>query len=273
MKALPDAPHGSRNIALHLRYLGSGFHGWQMQKTERTVEQSVKNILERTVGHRVTLHGCGRTDAGVHALTYVASARLSTTIPLSRLPLAVRPFLPPDVTLIEAAAVPDDFGAIRCCRKKQYSYRVENRMYDPLLHDRAYFYPAALDRAAIEAACRLLEGTHDFAAFRTQGTDIKNTVRTLYNCRMESRGDRLAFHFAANGFLYNMARALTGTLLYVGIGKFAPDDMTRLLEGKNRTAAGPTAPPQGLYMTGVWYDEGLLPWPPDALRGGCFPEL
>jgi len=244
-----------KNIAMRLMYDGSKYHGWQIQKTETTVAGTLEAALSKLCGHKVKLHGCGRTDAGVHAEKYCANFKTSSTIPPDRIPLAVNSLLPPDIAIQEAIYVPDDFDAILSCIKKEYTYRIYNsRIKNPFYASRAYFYPQTLNVEAMKQAAEHFVGTHDFASVRSVGTETKTTVRTVFWYEVEEKGPITELRACADGFLYNMARAMAGTLLYVSEGKISPDELPQLLEQKDRSLAGPTAPPEGLYMTRVWYD-------------------
>lgn len=246
-----------RNIALFLKYDGTAYHGWQVQKNARTVAQTLEEAAARVVGHKVHMTGCGRTDAGVHARVYVANFRTDSRIPADRLPYALNTHLPADIVVYDAREVPDGFNAIGSCVKKEYTYQIYNsRMRDPFYVNRAWFYPKHLDENILRAAAAQFVGTHDFSAVRSVGTEVKSTVRTVYHFDVERDGDLLYFRICANGFLYNMARAMTGTVVYAAEGKFAPKEIGRILADGNRTAAGPTVPPGGLAMTQLWYDDG-----------------
>ena len=201
------------------------------------------------------LTGCGRTDAGVHALRYCASFHSDCTVPVDRMPLAVNSRLPDDIAVVDAVEVPDDFNAIGSCVKKEYVYKILNsRIPDPFLADRVCFYPQRLDISLMQAAARAFEGTHDFKAVRSEGTQTKTTVRTVYWCRAEKDGDLITVSICANGFLYNMCRAMVGTMVYASYGKLIPEEIPALLEKRDRRLTGPTMPPQGLYLNRVWYD-------------------
>lgn len=245
----------TRNIALRLRYDGTRYHGWQVQKTEITVGETLENALSKICGHPVKVTGCGRTDAGVHALRYCANFKTDCTIPPDRLPFAANALLPRDIAVTAAIYVPDDFNAILSCEKKEYTYRIYNsRLRDPFCATRAYFYPRALDVEKMGEAARHFVGTHDFAAVRSVGTETKTTVRTVHWFEVEREGDLVSLRVCADGFLYNMARAMAGTLLYVSEGKLAPGEIPALLRRGDRRFAGPTVPPEGLYLTRIWYD-------------------
>ena len=244
-----------KNIALRLRYDGSRYHGWQVQKNAITVAQTMEEALAKVCGERVKLTGCGRTDAGVHALRYCANFHSDCTVPVDRMPLAVNSRLPDDIAVVDAVEVPDDFNAIGSCMKKEYVSKILNsRIPDPFLADRVCFYPQRLDISLMQAAARAFEGTHDFKAVRSEGTQTKTTVRTVYWCRAEKDGDLITVSICANGFLYNMCRAMVGTMVYASYGKLIPEEIPALLEKRDRRLTGPTMPPQGLYLNRVWYD-------------------
>ncbi len=248
-----------KNIALKLMYNGAAYHGWQVQKDLPTVAETLEKALSSVCGGRVKVTGCGRTDAGVHAERYVANFRTDSRIPCERLPLAVNTRLPEDIAVAAAFEVDEGFNAIGSCLKKEYTYRIYNsRIRDPFYVDRAYFYPKRLDEAVMDRAARAFEGKHDFRAVRSVGTETRTTVRTIYYCYVTRSADLLELKVCANGFLYNMVRAITGTALYAAEGKLTPEDIPAILESGNRTLAGPTVPPGGLYLTKLWYEDERL---------------
>ena len=241
-------------IALALSYVGTSYCGWQRQKNGLAVQEVLETAVEKTCGTHATLSGCGRTDAGVHAAYYVASTVLDTAIPMDRLPAAINSRLPDDVAVRKAVLVPDGFDARFSCISKEYTYRLLNRQTrDPFLHRRAWFYPQALDAAAMAAGGKMLEGKRDFAALMSAGSPVKSTVRTLHYCAVERDGDSIRIRVRADGFLYNMVRAIAGTLVYCGTGKLSPQGVADALASGYRAEAGPTAPPWGLYMTALDY--------------------
>jgi len=244
-----------KNIALNIMFDGSRYHGWQVQKSDVTVAGTLESVLTRLCEHPVKIHGCGRTDAGVHAERYCANFKTSSNIPTDRLPLAINTLLPDDISIQSALQVPDDFEANLSCIKKEYTYRIFNsRIRNPFYSNRAYFYPQSLNIEAMREASQHFVGTHDFAAVRSVGTETKTTIRTVHWYEIEECDDVLELRACADGFLYNMARAMVGTLLYVSEGKISPDDLPKLLEQKDRRFTGPTVPPDGLYLTRIWYD-------------------
>ena len=244
-----------RNIALRLSYDGSAYHGWQVQKNEISVAETLETALTKICGHPVKTVGCGRTDAGVHALRYCANFRTDCRIPIDRFPLAVNSRLPGDISVSDAVEAPEDFNAIGSCLKKEYIYRILNSAVpDPFLQKRACFYPQRLDLSLMQQAARAFEGTHDFRAVRSLGTETKTTVRTVYWCRAEKEGDLITVSICADGFLYNMCRAMVGTMVYASYGKLLPEEIPHLLQIGDRRLTGPTMPPQGLYLNRIWYD-------------------
>ena len=248
-----------RNIALILMYNGSAYHGWQVQKTEVTVAETLERGLSMVCGEKIKVVGCGRTDAGVHAEHYVANFRTGSRIPVDRIPFAVNTHIPEDIVVKAAYEVDEEFNAIGSCIKKEYTYRIYNtRLGNPFYVDRAWFYPRRLDEKIMQRAADQFVGTHDFRAVRSVGTETKTTVRTVYYFDITRDGDMIECRVCANGFLYNMVRAMVGTVVYAAEGKLAPEDIPAILESGNRTLAGPTVPPGGLYMTKLWYNEDVL---------------
>lgn len=248
-----------RNIALKLMYNGTAYHGWQVQKNAVSVAETLQRALVMVCGDAVRLTGCGRTDAGVHAEHYIANFHTNSRIPIDRLPFAVNTHTPEDIVVKEAYDMPDDFNAIGSCLKKEYTYRIYNsRIKNPFYVNRAYFYPKHLDEAVMDCAARAFEGTHDFRAVRSVGTETRTTVRTIYYCYVIRAGELLELKVCANGFLYNMVRAITGTVLYAAEGKLTAEDIPVILDSGNRTLAGPTVPPGGLYLTKLWYEDERL---------------
>ncbi len=247
-----------RNIVLILTYEGSAYHGWQRQQDLPTVQETLEKAVAMVTGQPTHVRGCGRTDAGVHAKCYVANFHTASTIPADRLPYALNTHLPADIVVTRAFDVHENFNAIGSCVKKEYTYLIYNsRVRDPFYVNRAWFYPRHLDEAVLARAAEQFVGTHDFAAVRSVGTDVKSTVRTVYHYQVLRRGQLLYLRVCANGFLYNMARAMAGTVVYAAEGKLAPEEIGSILARGDRTAAGPTVPAGGLYMTRLWYDDGI----------------
>ncbi|MBQ5788555.1 MAG: tRNA pseudouridine(38-40) synthase TruA [Oscillospiraceae bacterium] len=245
-----------RTIILHLCYDGSCYHGWQIQKNAVTVQETLEHALSAVCGRPVKTVGCGRTDAGVHARHYCVSFRTTAGIPADRIPFAVNTFLPRDISVLEACDGPESFNAILSCVRKEYIYRILNApLRDPFLDRYACFYPQRLDMDRFCEAAAAFEGTHDFRAVRSVGTETRTTVRTVHYCRAEKTGDVITVAICADGFLYNMCRAMVGTMVYASYGKLNPQDIPALLEKGDRRLTGPTMPPQGLFMNHLWYPD------------------
>ena len=240
-------------------YVGTAYHGWQVQKNAVSVAETLEKALATVVCHPVKCTGAGRTDAGVHAEVYIANFRTTSRIPCDRIPLAVNTRLPDDIVVVKATEVPDDFNAIGSCLKKEYTYRIYNsRLGNAFYVNRAWFYPRHLEEHVMQRAADCFVGTHDFSAVRAVGTEVRSPIRTVYYFDISRTGDLIECRVCANGFLYNMVRAMVGTCVYAAEGKFGPEDVSAILESKNRTATGPTVPPGGLYMTRLWYNEDVL---------------
>ncbi|MCD8047767.1 MAG: tRNA pseudouridine(38-40) synthase TruA [Clostridiales bacterium] len=247
-----------RNIALQLMYVGTAYHGWQIQKNGATVQETLEQAVARVVKHPVRFTGAGRTDAGVHAKVYIANFRTDCTIPCDRMPLAFNAQLPEDIVVVSAREASPEFNAIASCIKKEYTYQVFNsRIRDAFYVNRAYFYPKRLDEGVMARAAAQFVGTHDFAAVRDVGTNVRSTVRTVHYFDVAREGDLITLKVCANGFLYNMVRIMVGTVLYAAEGKLTPEEIGDILLRGNRVEAGPTAPPGGLYMTRLWYREPM----------------
>lgn len=244
-----------RNIALQLAYDGTNYHGWQEQSSLPTVSKTLQRAIRAVVGEDVKLVGCGRTDAGVHAKTYVANLRTSSSIPVDRLPYAINTKLPNDISVYGAAEVPASFHSVFSSTKKEYTYIIyRSRIKNPFYYNRAMFYPRPMNIELMRRAASELIGEHDFKAFRSVGSNVKTTVRTVFSFDVEEEGALVKLRVSANGFLYNMARALAGTLVYVSEGRIKPNDIKGIIESGVRKNAGPTLPACGLYMTDVLYD-------------------
>ncbi len=257
------------NVALILSYDGTAYHGWQVQKNGASVQQTLTEAVEKLLGCKTYLSGVGRTDAGVHARRYVANFKIDTcTIPLDRLPLALNAQLPEDIAVLAAAEVPAAFDARFCCTKKEYAYYVyPSRLPDPFLAGRAYRHPYPVDLTRMQEGAQRFVGRQDFAAVRSTGTPVKSTVRTVFHCEVErctafgfdgymgATAPLIRIRVCGDGFLYNMVRAIAGTLLYVGSGKLSPGEVTEILQQGMRAQAGPTLPAHGLYMNRLWYEK------------------
>ncbi|MBE6680182.1 MAG: tRNA pseudouridine(38-40) synthase TruA [Ruminococcaceae bacterium] len=247
-------------ILLRIKYLGTSFCGWQYQPNARTVQNTLTEAAEKMFGERCNITGCSRTDSGVHANDFCATVELSSMankIPLDRIPTAFSKHLPSDVAVVAAAAVSDNFHPRYDVKYKEYIYKIHvGSVSDPFLYGRVWHYDRRLCENAValmnECASALV-GKHNFASFMAAGSKIEDTVRDVKYCTVCRDGDIITVKIAADGFLYNMVRIITGTLVLAGAGKLDKDGMKNILAAKNRAAAGLTAPPDGLYLNKVEY--------------------
>lgn len=238
--------------ALTLAYKGTAYSGWQVQKNATAVQELVQNAAECVFGYRPDVTGCSRTDGGVHALAYVCHIQSDKQIAAEKLPLALNMHLPEDISVTSARIAEEGFHARYSALGKEYMYVIRNsRIKDPFTRGLVHLYPFHIDVAAADSRGRAFEGKHDFGAFMSAGSKIKDTVRTVYYFRVLRRGDYVCIYTAADGFLYNMVRIMVGTLL-------KGTDINGALESRNRSDAGPTAPAEGLYLNKVFYSEDEL---------------
>jgi tRNA pseudouridine38-40 synthase len=245
-----------RNIRLLLEYDGTRYHGWQRQADAATIQQTLEEALERLTEEKVALIGSGRTDAGVHALGQVANFRLNSTIPLKAFHEGLNSMLPKDIAVLAATEAPPEFHARKSALSKTYEYRILNRgNRSPLHYHYAWWLAQPLDLAALAAAAAFLPGEHDFTAFRASGSDNLNPVRQISAASWhDGPGNWLSFTITATGFLRGMVRSLVGTMVEAGRGKAPATLLAELLASGARHLAGPTAPPQGLYLVEVLYE-------------------
>ncbi len=247
-------------ILLKLAYVGTAYCGWQAQNNGNTVQQRLTDAAHRLFGFECDVTGCSRTDSGVHANGFCATVSkrgelgLETSVPTDRIPRAINCFLPDDIAVVSAEWVDDGFHARYDVKSKEYVYKIFTRQErDPFLAERAWHHPKQLDVKAMNAAAQYFVGLHDFSAFMAQGSKIVDTRRTVFSAEVSSRGDTVEFRVSADGFLYNMVRIMTGTLVEVGEGKISPDELPNIISSCNRSSAGITAPACGLYLDRVFY--------------------
>jgi tRNA pseudouridine38-40 synthase len=242
-------------------YDGTDFHGWQMQPGVRTVQGVIEEAVRRVVRHPTTLCGCGRTDAGVHAAAYACSFDTGHKLPVERFPHAVGARLPQDLSIIAARVVHPTFHARDSALSKLYRYRIHNasgRPVEGLSQRYAYHCWHPLDLDAMRAAAALFVGTRDFSAMASTGCTRTTMVRTVIRCDVERHNREIRIDVEGDGFLYHQVRNMTGTLIEVGRGRWPPEHVTEILESKDRTRAGPTAPAHGLCLRWVRYPPHLL---------------
>jgi tRNA pseudouridine38-40 synthase len=246
-----------RTLKLTIQYDGTNYVGWQRQAAGQSIQAAIEDALMPIEGRPVTIHGAGRTDAGVHAAAQVASVRLGATLETATLGRALNAVLPDDVRITGVEEVRDDFHARFDATGKTYEYRIVNAPFiSPFLVRYAWHVPQPLDVDAMRAAAEPLVGRHDFAAFQGAGSVVQTTERTVETIEWEDshRFDRpMVMRIAGDGFLRHMVRAITGTLLEVGCGRWDRRRPLEILESRSRGRAGPTAPPHGLFLMAVRY--------------------
>ena len=242
------------NIKLTIEYDGTGYCGWQAQPNGRAIQDVLEQALEKILGAKIRLTASGRTDAGVHALGQVANFIYDGQVDLWRLQRGLNMLTPDDVAVRRVEVVPDNFDARRDGRARLYRYRIWNDPWPSAIHRRyAWHIHDALDLFAMQEAVRCLEGEHDFASFQAAGCDAAHSVRNIFRNSLTRAGEFIVYDVEANAFLRHMVRNIVGTLVQVGRGERATVSFRELLEAKDRTQAGPTAPPQGLFLVEVKY--------------------
>jgi tRNA pseudouridine38-40 synthase len=247
-----------RNLKLILSYDGCEFSGWQIQPDTSTIQGTLATAIGRLTGEKVLPQGSGRTDAGVHALAQVATFCTESAIPAENLVKALNDILPASIRVLEASEASPEFHARKSARAKTYRYRIcRSPICPPFLARYVWHYPFPLDEDAMGRAAGLVVGEHDFASFAAvdleKGEDETSTVRTIHSSAWARNEDELIYTVRGNGFLHHMVRNLVGTFILVGKGTLKPEDITRILEARSRSAAGATAPASGLYLVSVEY--------------------
>ena len=242
------------NIKLTLQYDGSAYHGWQIQPNAVTVQEIVCKAINSLTGEKVNITGCGRTDTGVHAISYTANFKTDSSIPPEKFAPALNTKLPRDIRCHKSEAVPDSFHAKNSAKGKTYIYRILNTKNENTF-ERSYSWHInqELNIGQMKKAAAAFVGEHDFIGFASSGFTVKTTVRTIYSLDISLQNGMLTISVSGNGFLYNMVRIIAGTLVFVGMGKIKAEDMEDIISSKIRERAGITAPPQGLFLKEVFY--------------------
>ncbi len=242
------------NIRIWLKYDGTDFHGYQVQKNGFTVQEALENAISKITGEKISITGCSRTDAGVHAYMYAANFFSETKIPMDKMPLAINTALPDSIRVYKAELTEDSFHATYSAKEKTYEYTIDtNIIADPFLKRYAWHFSYDLDIGKMKEGAQFLIGKHDFSAFMASGAQVKTTVRTVKNIEITEKDKIITLKITADGFLYNMVRIITGTLAYCGIGKIVPSDVKVILDSKKRALGGITAPPEGLKLISIVY--------------------
>ncbi len=243
---------------LTVAYDGSGYHGFAFQENTETIEGELKKAVDGLTGEDVEIIGASRTDAGVHAYGNVVVFNTESTIPAESFAPALNNRLPDDIRIMASREVPEGFHPRKCLSEKTYEYRILN-VKTMVPTKRLYFchnsYP--LDEMRMNEAARYLVGEHDFSSFCAAGSQALSHVRRIISAEVTRDGDEIVIRITGNGFLYNMVRIIAGTLMEIGRGKGEPSDVEKMIEAKDRAAAGPTAPPQGLFLIKYEFPEDL----------------
>ena len=244
-----------RNIALKISYVGTNYHGWQIQKNALTVQEVFQNALYSVLKKTTDIKGCSRTDTGVHANMYVVNFYTDSLMSCENFIFALNRHLPDDICVYDCQEKDASFHARYSCVAKEYVYKIWNHKFkNPFLSGRALHYWYPLDVDLMNEAAQKFVGKHDFTAFATLDARKKeNMERTIEYFRIDKTDSFINFTVKADGFLYNMVRIMVGTLLRVSQGKIKPGDIPSIISSKKRSLAGPTAPPQGLYLNRIFY--------------------
>ena len=243
-----------RNIRLTIEYDGKDYNGWQKQPNKLNIQGEIEKAIFNIMHEEVDLIGSGRTDAGVHSLGQVANFKTNSNFPIEKMPIALNSQLKNSIVIKKAEEVDERFHSRYNAKNKTYRYIINNSKTGTAIYrNLEYCYPFELDVEKMQEAAKYFEGEHDFKAFKSSGTSGKNSVRTIYKAEVKKDGERIIIELTGNGFLYNMVRIISGTLLDVGLGKIKPEEISKIIESKNRQNAGKTLPAHGLYLVCVEY--------------------
>lgn len=241
-------------ILLTIQYKGTNFFGWQRQNNVRSVQETLENKISELLKEKIELHASGRTDAGVHALAQMAHFETNTKFDIHKLPQAINFGLDEDIAVLKAKDVSDNFHARYNVKEKTYLYKLySSKIKKPLKKDLCTQIKFDVKLDLMRKASEYFLGEHNFFAFCSSGTEVKDFVRKITKIEIKQVGDEIHFYFTGNGFLYNMVRILVGTLLLVGSERIKPEDIPSIIESKDRTKAGKTMPSDGLYLYDVKY--------------------
>ena len=240
---------------MKIAYDGTNYHGFQIQDDVPTVFGVFQEALLKILGHSTDIKGCSRTDSGVHAKCFVLSFNTDKELNLSRFPLAMNANLPLDIRVLSAEKAEDGFHARYDAKGKEYTYYILNSHIDNPFYNKYYYkVPVPLDVEKMNEAAQYYVGLHDFRAFMARKSKIEDCHRTVYSAKVEKNGDMITYKVSADGYLYNMVRIMVGTLINVGKGIYSPEKVKDIILSENRGEAGSTVPPQGLFLTDVFYD-------------------
>lgn len=244
-----------KNIKLTIEYDGKDFNGWQKQPDKLNIQGTIEQAIERITGEKVDLNASGRTDAGVHAIGQVANFKTNYELPIEKWPLALNANIKKSIVIKSAEEVEERFHSRLSCKRKTYRYVINNSKYGTAIYRYLETHiPQKLDIEKMQQAVKHFEGEHDFKAFKASGTSSKSSVRTIYKAEvLQMPDERIYIELTGSGFLYNMVRIISGTLVDVGLGKIEPNVIPSIIDSKQRERAGKTLPPNGLYLLKVEY--------------------
>lgn len=243
-----------RNIKLVIEYDGKSFNGWQKQPNKLNIQGEIEKAIGEITGEEIELIASGRTDAGVHSLGQVANFKTESNIDIEKIPYAINSKLKKSIVIKSAEEVPERFHSRYSVHSKTYRYTINNSKFGTAIYrDMEYHFPIKLDEKRMQEAAKFFEGEHDFKAFKASGTSSKSSVRIIYKAEVRRIDDRVIIELTGNGFLYNMVRIISGTLVDVGIGKINPEDITNIINSLDRKQAGKTLPARGLCLLKVDY--------------------
>ena len=243
-----------KNIKLIIEYDGTNYYGWQKQNDKVTIQGTLEEAVRNLTKEENEIIGCSRTDSGVHARGFVATFKTESTVPPHKFREAINYRLPDDIVILSSEEVSEDFHPRYLAKGKTYEYTIYNNLVPTALNRLySYHYKYSLDIEVMKNACHFFKGTHDFKAFRSEGSSVKTTVRTIYDVNIKIDGDFIKISVSGDGFLYNMVRIIVGTLINVGRGKITPEDIEKIILGRERKAAGDCVPAKGLKLTEVYY--------------------
>ena len=244
-----------RNIKLTIEYDGKKFNGWQKQPDKLNIQGEIENAIKEITGEEVDLIGSGRTDAGVHAIAQVANFKTNSNLPIEKFAIAINSKLKKSIVIKEAEEVEERFHSRYNAKQKTYRYVINNSKQGTAIYrDLECHIPMDLNIEEMKKAAKYFEGEYDFKAFKASGTSSKSSIRTIYKAEVIAEGDRIKIELTGNGFLYNMVRIISGTLVDVGLGKIKPEEIPCIIESGDRSKAGKTLPAHGLYLVEVKYE-------------------
>ena len=245
-----------RNIKLTIEYDGKGFNGWQKQPNKLNIQGEIERAIETITGEEVDLIASGRTDAGVHAFGQIANFKTSSNLPIEKFAIAINSKLKKSIRIQNAEEVDERFHSRYSCKRKTYRYIINNSDQGSAIYrNLEYYIPIKLNVDEMKKAVKYFEGEHDFKGFKASGTSSKSSVRTIYEANVYKDGDKIIIELTGNGFLYNMVRIVSGTLVDVGLGKIKSEEIPTIIDSKDRQKAGKTLPPYALYLVKVEYED------------------